>query len=196
MSNTWVTSDHHFGDRKMITVQGRDGNPIRQGFSNVDQMNEAMIERWNETVAVDDQVFHLGDFALGAASDAERFARSLNGKIYLIIGNHDTLPLKFYDRHFFRPRGHHRILHSDYNLVFTHLPIHRSGFRMNDRPGVNVHGHLHADVLSDPGYINVCVEQSAYRPIALDDIIKRAKKAWVNCEPHSSTSKQMDFSQQ
>ena len=53
--------------------------------------DEALIARWNATVAADDEVWHLGDFANGGSREyvAAVFAR-LNGRKRLVRGNHDT----------------------------------------------------------------------------------------------------------
>ena len=49
------------------------------------------------------------------------------------------------------------------------------------RFGVNIHGHLHANrVLDNHGNVDVryhcvCVEQTDFRPILFEDVIKRIK---------------------
>ena len=52
-------------------------------------MNETIISNWNNTVGQDDIVFHLGDFCLGGSAEWTRMLDRLNGRIYLIMGNHD-----------------------------------------------------------------------------------------------------------
>ena len=52
-------------------------------------MNEVMITNWNNAINKDDTVFHLGDFCLGGAAEWTKILDRLNGKIYLIMGNHD-----------------------------------------------------------------------------------------------------------
>lgn len=52
-------------------------------------MNEMLIANWNEVVGADDIVFHLGDFCLGDSAKWNRLLDRLNGKICLILGNHD-----------------------------------------------------------------------------------------------------------
>lgn len=52
-------------------------------------MNETIISNWNNTVGQDDIVFHLGDFCLGGSAEWTKILDRLNGKIYLIMGNHD-----------------------------------------------------------------------------------------------------------
>ena len=52
-------------------------------------MNETIISNWNNTIGQDDIVFHLGDFCLGGSAEWTKILDRLNGKIYLIMGNHD-----------------------------------------------------------------------------------------------------------
>ena len=52
-------------------------------------MNETLIENWNRVVRQDDIVFHLGDFCLGGSHECTKILNRLNGKIYLVLGNHD-----------------------------------------------------------------------------------------------------------
>ena len=52
-------------------------------------MNQEIIKRWNSVVSKNDIVYHLGDFAFGNKNFIESIVNQLNGKIYLILGNHD-----------------------------------------------------------------------------------------------------------
>lgn len=52
-------------------------------------MDEALINNWNSVVKKDDIVFHLGDFAFAPNYRWKEILSKLNGRIYLIIGNHD-----------------------------------------------------------------------------------------------------------
>ena len=55
-------------------------------------MNQVIIDRWNNVVAPDDIVYHLGDVMMGADIDVIlKILSQLNGKKYLAYGNHDTI---------------------------------------------------------------------------------------------------------
>ncbi len=82
-STIWFTSDHHFGHKNIIEFSKRP-------FTNVEEMNEVMIERWNEKVGKEDTVYHLGDFALMSPGKLKQLRERLNGKIYLVSGNHES----------------------------------------------------------------------------------------------------------
>lgn len=80
--HTFFTSDTHFNHANIIRFCNRP-------FKDVEQMNEVMIANWNSVIGKDDTVFHLGDFCLGGAAEWTKILDRLNGKIYLIMGNHD-----------------------------------------------------------------------------------------------------------
>ena len=58
MGNIFLTSDLHFGHNKEFIYKVR-------GFNSIEEMNEAIIERWNSVVNNDDDVYVLGDLMLG-----------------------------------------------------------------------------------------------------------------------------------
>lgn len=78
----FFTSDTHFYHGNIIRFCNRP-------FTDVEMMNETIISNWNGTVGQDDVVFHLGDFCLGGSAEWTKMLDRLNGKIYLIMGNHD-----------------------------------------------------------------------------------------------------------
>lgn len=78
----WYTSDHHFGHANII-------NMCRRPFHSVENMNKLMIQNWNEVVAPDDEVYYLGDFAMGEIAVTLPIISRLNGKVTLVCGNHD-----------------------------------------------------------------------------------------------------------
>lgn len=64
-------------------------------FATAEEMDEWMIEQWNNTVRPKkDEVVILGDFCLGKGERANELLQRLNGKKYLITGNHDKTFLK------------------------------------------------------------------------------------------------------
>ena len=81
-SKVFFTSDTHFYHGNIIRFCNRP-------FKDVEVMNETIISNWNNTVRQDDIVFHLGDFCLGGSAEWTKILDRLNGKIYLIMSNHD-----------------------------------------------------------------------------------------------------------
>lgn len=86
-SKVFFTSDTHFNHVNIISFCSRP-------FKDVEAMNEALIANWNRVVGSDDIVFHLGDFCLGGSAEWTKVLDRLNGKIYLITGNHDMKNLR------------------------------------------------------------------------------------------------------
>lgn len=78
----WFTSDTHFGHKNIIRFSNRP-------FNDEDHMNEELIKAWNEVVGEDDDVYHLGDVSLTNDEKTNKILQRLNGKIYLIKGNHE-----------------------------------------------------------------------------------------------------------
>ena len=89
----FFTSDTHFYHSNIINFCGRP-------FKNVEVMNETLIANWNSVVGPGNIVFHLGDFCLGGSAEWTNILNRLNGKIYLIVGNHDIKNLRqgYYSR--------------------------------------------------------------------------------------------------
>lgn len=166
---TWFTSDHHFGHKNILEYE-----KYARPFATLEEMHEALIDRWNSTVGSSDHVYHLGDFFFGKSN--LEFADRLKGIKILVLGNHDT---------------HHNINYNDYfdkiygalswnRCILTHIPVHRNC--LGNRFLLNVHGHLHSRRVQlpsnadDPLYFNVSVEQNDLRPINADVIRDIAKQ--------------------
>lgn len=82
----FFTSDTHFGHENIIKYTNR---PFKTSY----EMDEAIVQNWNRVVTADDTVYHLGDFAFGRTTQeyVSKIAKRLNGKIHLIVGNHEKL---------------------------------------------------------------------------------------------------------
>lgn len=77
----YFTSDNHFWHTNVIKYCARP-------YASVEEMNEALIENWNNTVGPNDTIYCLGDFSL-AIRPVETITQRLNGIKYLVPGNHD-----------------------------------------------------------------------------------------------------------
>ena len=78
----WFTADSHIGHRNIIKY-------CQRPFSDVEDMNKTLISNWNKVVGINDYVFHLGDFSVGGAAEWTSLIDCLNGRIFLVLGNHD-----------------------------------------------------------------------------------------------------------
>lgn len=53
-------------------------------FEDVKEMNETIINNWNNIVTNEDIVYHLGDFCLSTDDEIKNIFNRLNGTIILI----------------------------------------------------------------------------------------------------------------
>ena len=90
-NNIFFTSDTHFGHANIIKYAHRP-------YTDVDEMNKALIDNWNSVVKPNDIVFHLGDFMFGNINRFWEYRSRLNGKIYLVHGKVKKILIKYLDR--------------------------------------------------------------------------------------------------
>jgi calcineurin-like phosphoesterase family protein len=167
VSRIFVISDTHFDHANILTFTGLDGTRVRPEFASVDEMNEAMVARWNDVVRAGDHVYHLGDVAM--AKRGLRFVAGLNGRKRLVRGNHDIFKTRDYlDAGFDEIHGM-RVLAG---VVMTHCPIHPESL---GRFIGNVHGHIHERPSPAGRYANVSVERINYAPVLLDAVVARLR---------------------
>jgi len=84
MGKIYFTSDLHLGHENAIRFDQRP-------FNSVEEMDAELVRRWNAKVTTEDTVYVLGDlFWKTRNDDAPELIKSLNGKIILIKGNHDS----------------------------------------------------------------------------------------------------------
>ena len=60
-----------------------------RGFGDVEEMNAYMLKKWNDRVRKNDDVIILGDLSWGKAEETNELLEKLNGRLFLIQGNHD-----------------------------------------------------------------------------------------------------------
>ena len=97
-----------------------------RGFSSIEEMNEVMVDRWNAKVRNGDEVVILGDLSFGKAEETNQLVKRLNGKLYLIEGNHDErfLSDKNFDRSRFEwIRPYAEIHDRKRKVILSHYPI-------------------------------------------------------------------------
>lgn len=140
-------------------------------------MNEEIIKRWNSIVKSDEDIaYHLGDFGWGNKEQITQLRKRLNGRIYLVKGNHD-----YHGVHWYYECGFERvydcpIIVQDF-YILTHYPI--EPIDMSGRYA-NIHGHVHEDFRFSeptPRSFNVSCENINYTPISLNSIIQKMKEA-------------------
>ena len=175
--NIWFTSDTHFYHQNIIRF-------CHRPFANVDEMNEELIRRWNETVPPDGIVFHLGDVCTGKSGNWEKVLPRLNGRINLILGNHD---MKYLNKGFM----------GRFDFVVQQMAISVDGQRivLNHYPFLcyggayrniwQLFGHVHSGPVPNNGLdtprlgmlfplqYDVGVDNNGYRPVSFPEIKAR-----------------------
>lgn len=178
----WITSDTHFCHDNIIQYCGRP-------FANAESMNEGLIEQWNSVVKPGDIVYHLGDVTMGVnhRNEFPRIVNRLNGSKRLVVGNHDDIPW-LSGGGWFKKVMMWRMF-PEFGLLLTHVPVHPSNLRVfvaevNYEEGdvgtvkktlLNVHGHIHQNPSPEGPYKCVCVEQTNYRPVHIEEILSDIK---------------------
>ena len=178
--NIWVISDTHFNHANILKFEDRVGKSVRGQFNSVEDMNEHMIQRWNEVVKPGDKVYHLGDVVFG--NDKVEWMNThmprMNGSKRLVFGNHDE-PSHFVGKGHFQKTSLWRIF-KEFNILLTHVPVHEStvmeGRGGSIRPMLNVHGHIHQNASPSKFHHCVCVEHTNYCPVNIEDLAKIANK--------------------
>lgn len=181
ITKIWFTSDTHFGHQNILKF-------CERPFVSIEEMDNTIIERWNSKVGKDDIVFHLGDFAFASNKRWQDLIFKLNGKIYLILGNHDitrwpgTYTMELFDR-----VENQMLLKIDnkYKVYLNHFPFlcYDGTYRNPEDCTIQLHGHVHeriGDTGKDAKRLNyrfpcqydVGVDNNNFYPVSWEEILK------------------------
>lgn len=168
----YFISDTHFFHQQIIPFSNRP-------FKDVEEMNQTLIKKWNETVKhSDDEVYILGDFVYhGTGEQANMILKKLRGKKYLIKGNHeDYLNDKNFDNSLFEwIKDYYSFEYKRRKFILFHYPI----LEWDDyySQSILLYGHVHnidVDYFSrmlGANAVNVGVDMTGFKPINIDEII-------------------------
>ena len=171
--HTFFTSDTHFNHAGIIRLCNRP-------FKNVEQMNETLIANWNRVIGPDDTVFHLGDFCLGGAAEWTKVQDRLNGKIILILGNHDLKNMRqSYINRFEHVAMQMRIEIGNQKIYLCHFPF--LCFEGGYKNVWQLFGHVHTRVNNTgidadrlqylyPTQYDVGVDNNNFTPISFNQV--------------------------
>lgn len=122
----------------------------RRGFESVEIMNQYMLDRWNEKVRKNDDVIILGDLSWGKAEETNELLEKLNGRLYLIQGNHDRfLKNKDYNSgRFVWIKPYAELQDNRRKVILCHYPImyYNGQYRIDEQGNPKVYmlyGHVH-----------------------------------------------------
>lgn len=159
----FVFSDTHFDHKNIIEYCSRP-------FHSTKQMNEKLVENWQNVVNHNGKVFFLGDMSYSRnRRSIDYWLGKLAGEIFYIRGNHDT---DIITRAEVLP-NRHGIKYQDYQFLLMHDPYRPKGY-----DGWIIHGDRHNNDLDNYPFINqknktvnVCAELLDYSPISIERLI-------------------------
>jgi calcineurin-like phosphoesterase family protein len=164
MSLVYFNSDLHLGHKRVITFHDH-YRAKAMGVSTIEEHDEKILDLWAQTIRRRDTIYILGDIGYNY-----RIIKGLPGNKKLLLGNHDTLSAK------------------DYLEVFDDIigPISYKRHWLAHFPPVEselfgkpvIHGHTHSTGISDPRYVNVCVEMNGGKPVLFEDIKTGKYTTW------------------
>ena len=170
----FFTSDLHFGHRNIIKHCDRP-------FSNVDEMNSALIDNWNGVVGNDDRVIVVGDMFLCGKQKMPEIMSQLKGYKVLVKGNHDLSLKKMKEVGFDEcHRKMNYTLPNGQKALVQHHPVPERLFSDHD---LLIHGHIHISPRTRGKRINVSCDIWGFSPIHVDrlcDLVSTKKSETSN----------------
>ena len=160
----YIADCHFYHDRICREMDNR-------GFSGFEEMNEHMIAQWNKKVTAKDDVYILGDFCISKGDATERILDRLNGKLHLIVGNHDKYltDKRIEARHWFRSiEAYQEIRDNGRTVILSHYPVfcYKGQYR-RDKDGkpltYMLYGHVHNT--HDEALINRFIMETRATPV-------------------------------
>jgi calcineurin-like phosphoesterase family protein len=164
----FFSSDHHFFHANIIRYCNRP-------FSSVEEMNEALIQRWNAVVSPDDSVYYLGDMFMGQKKDWPGIRSRLNGLVFFVVGNHDRKKI-LQDMGFECVVDKLCIEHQGDGKVSRVLLQHQPNFAVASEFDFHFCGHVHEKWRRKGNIVNVGVDVWDFTPRTFDELVS-AKEA-------------------
>jgi len=179
----FFTSDLHFGHKSILT--------IRPQFSDIDEHDDFLIERWNKKVKKNDDVYILGDLSFRTTTPISYYLSRMKGRKHLIVGNHDG----YWMRHvkdlsiYFESVDYLKIMKFEKKqITLCHYPmLEWPGSRyVESGTSFLIHGHIHSETDSvitnyikahQPHAFNACVDINHFEPVSFDEL-KENNKNW------------------
>ena len=183
-SKVFFTSDTHFSHKNILKGVTSWGT---RPFSSPKEHDDYLIERWNKTVPEDGVVFHLGDFCFASMTRWESIRKRLNGKIYLVLGNHDMRNISTYSKRalaLFEDIAPQMLINVCGQMIYlNHFPfLCMDGvYSYNDTPTWQLFGHVHSGPDSKgrdmarlihlfPSQYDVGVDNNDYTPVSFTKV--------------------------
>lgn len=132
----YYIADLHLGHANAISFDKRP-------FGDVEEMNEVLIQNWNERVAAEDTVYLLGDMFFKNKASTREAVKQLNGHKHLIRGNHDYMGEELLAC-FESVQPYLDISDDGTRLILCHYPM--PFYNRARRGAVMLYGHVHGSL--------------------------------------------------
>lgn len=135
-------SDPHFGHANIIKFDNRP-------FNSVEEMNQALIDNWNNAVTDKDTIMILGDFCWGLEDEWITILDQLKGSKQLILGNHDLRHMSKKLRSKFQDvKDYKEIKDNGKRVLLSHYPslFYRGAYNPDI---IHLFGHVHTTLEND-----------------------------------------------
>jgi calcineurin-like phosphoesterase family protein len=162
----YVTSDNHWGHKKSLEFC-----PDSRPFSCVEELDEALIERWNSVVKPNDIIYHLGDLTWYKRDKILEILKRLNGRKFMVLGNHDQIVKnnRSVADEFEWVGDYKEIRVDNISIVMSHYPFLH--WNHQHHSGLMLHGHLHSN-RKDVNTMDIGVDGNNLYPYNVRHIIE------------------------
>jgi calcineurin-like phosphoesterase family protein len=163
--SVFFTSDHHFGHAGARSF-------YRRPFASVTEMDRQMVESWNSVVRPDDEIWHLGDFAVRQSRDrVGALLSELHGRKHLIAGNNDDNAVTACAG-WNSVQSYEEVTVDGTRLILCHYPFRT--WRDMGKGSLNLHGHSHGRLKPQLRQFDVGVDVWDFRPVRLEQLAGNA----------------------
>lgn len=145
MEKIWFGADLHFGHKNILKFC-----PNTRMGANAQEMNEILIQNWQNTVQPNDRVYLLGDVFFCDSKRAKDIMSRLPGQKHLIYGNHDQVIRSNHDLRsmFVAVHEYHEISLDGQKVILFHYPIQE--WNAMHYGAFALYGHVHGTLDADP----------------------------------------------
>ncbi len=171
----FFTADTHFGHANIIRM-------CERPYFDIEEMNEAFIDAWNDRVSGGDTVYIIGDMFFRCA-DPEPILQRLKGKKRLVLGNHDGSWMGKVDlpRYFSSVDTMLEISDGKHGLTLCHYPLLTW---KHAKRSYMIHGHINNDTSADywpllcrrERVLNAGVDINEYQPVPFDELLENNRR--------------------
>ncbi len=162
----YFTSDTHLGHAAVIR---HDSAP----FPDIDTRDQFILDRHNDLIGQQDDLYHLGDVAM-TADKLFWYLGKANGRIHLIRGNHDD-KIAWKHRELFASAHEAHYLRAENKRIYLSHYAHRT-WRNSHHGSYHLYGHSHGCLPNFGRSMDVGVKPMNYSPISLAEVILRLDK--------------------